>query len=95
MTHDEIVAARDRAATVLLRLPNVTSVGIGGRVRAGQRVSELVLKVYVDVKVPAGQLAPSERIPGEIEGLPTDVVQMPTVACAAVVYRLYEMKSVE
>lgn len=78
-THDEIVAARDRAAPVLLRLPNVTSVGIGGRVRSGQRIPELVLKVYVDVKVPAGQLAPSERIPSEVEGLPTDVVQMPTV----------------
>jgi len=79
VTHDEIVAARDRAEAVLLRLPNVTSVGIGGRVRAGQPVPELVLTVYVDVKVPADQLAPSERIPGEIEGLPTDVVEMPTV----------------
>lgn len=83
MTHDEIVAARDRAEAVLLRLPNVTSVGIGGRVRAGQRIPELVLKVYVDVKVPADQLAPSERIPSEIEGLPTDVVQMPTVGTTA------------
>lgn len=82
-TDDEIVAAKDRAATVLLRLPNVTSVGIGGRVRAGQRVSELVLKVYVDAKVPIDQLAPSERIPAEIEGLPTDVVQMPTVGTIA------------
>jgi hypothetical protein len=79
VTHDEIVAARDRAEAVLLRLPNVTSVGIGGRVRAGQPVTELVLTVFVDVKVPADQLTPSERIPGEIEGLPTDVVQMPTV----------------
>lgn len=81
--HDEIVAARDRAAAVLLRLPNVTAVGIGGRVRAGQRVPELVLKVYVDAKVPAGQLSPSERIPSEIEGLPTDVVQMPTAGTGA------------
>jgi len=83
-THDEFVAARDRAEAVLLRLPNVTSVGIGGRVRAGRRIPELVLKVYVDVKVPADQLAPSERMPDEIEGLPTDVVQMPTVGTSAV-----------
>lgn len=82
-THNEIVAAKDRAAAVLLRLPNVTSVGIGGRVRAGQRLPELVLKVYVDSKVPTDQLAPSERIPSEIEGLPTDVVQMPTVGTGA------------
>ncbi len=78
-THDELMAAKDRAATVLLRLPNVTSVGIGGRVRAGQRIPELVLKVYVDAKVSADQLAAADRIPAEIEGLPTDVVQMPTV----------------
>ena len=81
-TNDEIVAARDRAADILIRLPNVTSVGIGGRVRAGQRIPELVFKVYVDVKVPADRLAPSERIPSEIEGLPTDVVQMPTVGAS-------------
>ena len=78
-THDELMAAKDRAATVLLRLPNVTSVGIGGRVRAGQRIPELVLKVYVDAKVSADQLAAADRIPAEIEGLPTDVIQMPTV----------------
>ena len=83
-THDELMAAKDRAATVLLRLPNVTSVGIGGRVRAGQRIPELVLKVYVDAKVPADQLAAADRIPAEIEGLPTDVVQMPTVGTGAV-----------
>ena len=83
-THDELMAAKDRAATVLLRLPNVTSVGIGGRVRAGQRIPELVLKVYVDAKVPADQLAATDRIPAEIEGLPTDVVQMPTVGTGAV-----------
>ena len=77
--HDEIVAAKERAAPALLRLPNVTSVGIGGRVRGGQRIPELVLKVYVDAKVPADQLTPAERVPSEIEGLPTDVVQMPTV----------------
>ena len=83
-THDEIVAARDRAAAVLLTLPNVTSVGIGGRLRAGQPVTELVLTVYVDAKVSADQLAPSERIPSEIEGLPTDVVHLPTVGTTRV-----------
>jgi hypothetical protein len=83
-THDELMAAKDRAASVLLRLPNVTSVGIGGRVRAGQPVSELVLTVYVDAKVPSDQLARTERIPPEIEGLPTDVVQMPTTGTSRV-----------
>ena len=82
-THEDIVAAKNRAAKVLLNLPNVTSVGIGGRVRGGERLSELVLKVYVDAKVPVDQLTPSERIPAEIEGLPTDVVQMPTVGTTA------------
>jgi hypothetical protein len=75
-THDELMAAKDRAAPVLLRLPHVTTVGIGGRVRGGQRIHELVIKVYVDAKVPADQLAPADRIPAEIEGLPTDVMEM-------------------
>ena len=34
--------------------------------------------------MPADQLDPAERIPAEIEGLPTDVVQMPTVGTGAV-----------
>lgn len=82
-THEELVAAKDRAATVLLTLPNVTAVGLGGRVRDGQRIDELVLKVFVDAKVPDDQLVPAEVIPAEIEGLPTDVVQIPTVGQSA------------
>jgi hypothetical protein len=82
-TYEELVAARDRAAPRLLRLLNVTSVGIGGRVRGGERIPELVLKVCVDLKVAADQLEPSDRIPSEIDGLPTDVRQMSTVGIRA------------
>jgi hypothetical protein len=76
-TDDELFAIKDRADAYLTTLPNVTSVGLGGRVRRGERINELVLKVHVDTKVPESELPPEERIPPEFEGIPTDVVEMP------------------
>ena len=74
---DELLAIRERAHERLTALPNVTAVGIGGRVRGGERIQELVLKVYVDHKRPAAELDPSELVPVEFEGVPTDVAEMP------------------
>lgn len=76
-TDDELLAIKDRAHAQLTALPNVTGVGIGGRVRGGERIRELVLKVYVLRKLPAAEVDPAELIPAEFEGIPTDVAEMP------------------
>jgi hypothetical protein len=76
-TDEELLAIKDRANEQLKRISGVTGVGIGGRVRGGERIQELVLKVYVEAKRPAGQLEPSELVPAEFEGIPTDVSEMP------------------
>jgi hypothetical protein len=72
-----MLAIKDRAMARLGAFPNVTGVGIGGRVRGGERIQELVLKVYVKKKLPTDQLDPDQRIPPEFEGLPTDVAELP------------------
>ncbi len=80
MSSDEAQAAYRRAQAVrqmhegeLLRLTNVVGVGIGLRQRGGRRTSEVALVVMVQRKVPAESLAPGQRIPSEIEGVPVDV----------------------
>lgn len=57
--------------------PNVHSVGIGGRERAGKPTGELVLKVFVHRKVSLDSLGPGEKIPVSFEGVPIDVVEAP------------------
>ncbi len=51
----------------LLRLPNVTGVGVG------ERDGEQVLIVFVREKVPASELAPGDVVPRHVAGVPTDV----------------------
>src|SRR6476661_2444110 len=76
MRDDELFAIKDRAAERLLAIPGVTAVGIGGRERSGEPTGELVIKVFVAGKRPADEVAADHLIPAEIEGVPTDVVEM-------------------
>ncbi|BAZ29330.1 hypothetical protein NIES4074_17730 [Cylindrospermum sp. NIES-4074] len=51
----------------LMRLPNVTGVGIG------EKEGKTVIKVFVTQKVPESDLQPQEVVPKSIEGCETDV----------------------
>jgi hypothetical protein len=76
-TEQELRELSQRAARAIGKMPNVHSVGIGGREKAGRPTGELVVKVFVSKKRPNADLAPSERIPAQFEGLGTDVVECP------------------
>jgi hypothetical protein len=67
MPHISIAEAQSRHEAELLRLPNVTGVGIG------ERAGKPVIKVFVTRKVPASQLAPEEQVPRSLEGHEVDV----------------------
>jgi hypothetical protein len=54
----------------LLRLPNVTGVGIG------DREGRQVLKVFVSKKVPESDLKSNEIIPDVLDGYETDVEEI-------------------
>ncbi len=57
----------------LMRLPNVTGVGIG------EKGGKEVIKVFVTHKVPESSLQPDEIIPKSLEGYEVDVEDIGTV----------------
>ena len=57
----------------LMRLPNVTGVGIG------EKGGKEVIKVFVTHKVPESSLQPDEIIPKSLEGHEVDVEDIGTV----------------
>jgi hypothetical protein len=77
LTDEEYKRVVHRAMAAFRHLPNVHSVGLGGRERAGQPTGEIVLKVFVHRKVHEDALAVAEGIPAIFEGVPTDVVEAP------------------
>jgi hypothetical protein len=80
-THEERVAAAtvvrelitSGAGAQLRALPGVHHVSAGLKHRGGKLTRELCIRVYVREKRPDDQLSPAERVPREIDGVPTDV----------------------
>ncbi len=71
-TIDEIRPIKQAAETDILKRPGVTGVDIGYKYAEGKKTDKLAIRVYVEKKkvVPA-----NERIPKEIQGVETDVIQ--------------------
>jgi hypothetical protein len=65
----------------LMALPGVHAVGIGIKKTGGQRTGEPAIVVFVEHKRPAADLPASQRIPAQVGGVMTDVVEceMPRV----------------
>ena len=59
----------------LLDLPGVTAVDIGEKLTAGRSTGTQVIVVSVASKVPAERLPVAARVPVDILGIPTDVVE--------------------
>ncbi len=80
-SHEERVAAATAVREVIASgagaqlgaLPGVYHVAAGLRHRRGQLTRELCMRVYVREKLPDERLSPAERVPREINGVPTDV----------------------
>jgi hypothetical protein len=62
-----IETAIARSEERLMRLPNVTGIGIG------KKRNRKVIKVFVTRKVPESSLRPEEVVPKTLEGYSTDV----------------------
>jgi hypothetical protein len=68
-----IEAVKEKNEERLMRLPNVTGVGIG------EKAGKAVIKVFVTHKVPESALRPREIVPKSLEGYETDVEEMGVV----------------
>jgi hypothetical protein len=69
-----VAAAKDE----LFRIPGVHMVGVGLRWVNGRMTDQQALIVHVRRKLPLEQVDPRDRIPREINGIPTDVVESGT-----------------
>lgn len=65
-----IEAVKEKHEERLLRLPNVTGVGIG------EKAEKAVIKVFVTQKVQESALGPQEVVPKTLEGYDTDVEEI-------------------
>lgn len=78
MDEKEIARIKERAEVELLKIPGVHAVGIGSKDVAGKPTGEICIKVFVTRKKALGDIPPNERIPADIDGVPTDVYEVPT-----------------
>jgi hypothetical protein len=74
-TEAKLRALLASGAEVRLRsIPGVTHVSVGVKERDHLATGTMGIRVYVREKRPLDQLSPGERIPDEIDGVPTDVI---------------------
>ena len=74
---EDIRPVKERVEAKLRTYPGVHAVGIGEKYVDGKPSGEPSILVLVVEKKPLDQLQPEEIIPSEIEGIKTDVIQVP------------------
>jgi len=72
----KILKVKEEAEARLLTIPGVHGVGIGAKIVRQQPTAEPSIMVFLVKKRPLAELAPSEVIPPDIDGVKTDVVEM-------------------
>jgi hypothetical protein len=77
MAEPNYLEIKERVAADLLKLQGVHAVGVGAKVIGGEPTGEKAIKVFVEHKRPLAEVPAEERVPAEIEGVKTDVVEMP------------------
>jgi hypothetical protein len=82
-TIDDIAAPEESNKLISIAdSPNIVAMGISEKTSGGETSGKLALTFYVEEKLPAGNLAPGQMIPGLLKGLgggepiPTDVVAL-------------------
>ncbi len=77
MTHtlESARAVAHANGKVLLQKPNVVATGVGYKFTAGKRTDTLCVVCSVERKLALSELKQIDRVPPEIDGLPTDVVE--------------------
>jgi hypothetical protein len=67
---------KERNKKAILEKPNVVGVGVGYKQVDDRRIGEVSLVVLVRRKVPPSALSPRTMVPSQVNGLPTDVIQV-------------------
>lgn len=72
---DEVRRIKAEAERALLALPGVTGVDIGFKEVGGRKTDTWAIRVLVEKKKELETIPPEERIPEQIDGIPTDVIE--------------------
>src|SRR5262245_761041 len=70
---DELIAIKERIEAQFLGAPGVTGVDVGYKEVGGQRTDQVAMRVHVAQKT--DEIPEDQRVPGEIEGVVTDVLE--------------------
>jgi hypothetical protein len=76
-SESDYLKVQTAAAGRLLAIPGVHMVALGSKVKSGAPTFETAILVYTTRKRPLTEITEAERIPAEIAGIPTDVVETP------------------
>ncbi|SFR04272.1 hypothetical protein [Desulfoscipio geothermicus] len=68
--------ALEKVRRRILQMPNVRGVGVGYKQVGSTRTDKPAIIVFVEKKVSVKDLSRGERIPGKINGLETDVIEI-------------------
>ena len=68
----------------LLKLQNVTGVGLGEKITKGRRTGKPCIRVYVKKKQPKSSLTKAQLVPDTIDGVETDVIEREFIPHTAV-----------
>ena len=81
----EAMAAGDKVglAAAMPTTGNVVGVGYGAKVTSGTGLDDVAIRVYVRTKLPVGELTAVERVPAQVNGVPTDVLQVGDIISSA------------
>ena len=66
-------AVQEKYNDELMSKPHVVGTAVGLRTRQGQYTTEVAVVVMVSQKVPEDQIAPEDKLPKELDGVPVDV----------------------
>lgn len=72
----KILEERKQYLDKLMVSPNIVTLAIGEKIRAGVRMGQIAIVFLVKKKFPESELKSEETIPKMIEGYPTDVVEV-------------------
>src|SRR2546428_13337914 len=70
---DELIAIKERVEARFLSAPGVTGVDVGYKEVGGQRTEQIAIRVHVAAKT--DNIPDDQRVPAEIEGVVTDVLE--------------------
>ena len=80
---ERILSVKEAVERELRKIPGVHAVGIGPKITNGKLTGEIAIQVLLPKKKPLEQIPPEHIVPAEIEGIKTDILEIPGFVASA------------